>query len=629
MSRFFGIKYQENNNIPDKFCRSAIGSFDLQSYDTIQEIHFKNFSFVSITNTNDPIDMRETSTVEKEKFILHINGRLDHEKLIKAVDNDHSKLVEIIQNDINLLSGDFAIVFFNKRNEELLIMRDPLGTRPIYYSDQDNYFAFASEMKALTALPGFSVEMDEQWIADAISTIKSEKCRTPYKRIYRLLPGHILHYLTKLDINSYWNIQIDNEYEKLEYPQAVKLYKDKLTKAIKTRMVRTSIGSELSGGLDSSGVTVIANKIAKARNIHFHAFTHAFSDQALGKYFPYKDQRELSELLCNHAGLNNHILTNADGLGILETLKNNIFLQSGPVQQGYSLFSESLYKAAHEKGIKILFSGFGGDEGPTSNSPGFFEELVHKKNWKLFKKEILFMKPWEMKQRATIKYIISRYFPFAYGFFARKFGKKDWRESKFNNLGFYEDFGQRLNIENRYYEMVGLPADPDVRMRQYKRIMHNHVSQRFEYSYLAAKARGITYVYPLWDIDLLQFYYSLPAHYKFRDGLGRAIYRDAMKDILPEEIRLRTDKTGTTIPTFYQRIIHDNKKISQLIVRSKEKNKYHYLDYDKMLSWHDRINNISFVNKIPANPGAFINCLQILLLQEMEREGEFKSGIRY
>jgi asparagine synthetase B (glutamine-hydrolysing) len=185
-----------------------------------------------------------------------------------------------------------------------------------------------------------------------------------------------------------------------------------------------------------------------------------------------------------------------------------------------------------------------------------------------------------------------------------------------------------MGIEKRFYERLGFPDDPDVRDRQYKRIMHDHVSQRFEYSYLDAKAYGIEYGYPLWDIDLLEFYYSLPAEYKFRNGLGRAIYRDAMAGLLPDKIRLRNDKTGATVPTVQQRFLEDDERITALIQRSRETNRYHYLDYDRMLAWQERIRNRGFNDKLPANPAAFFNSLQILLLQEMEREGIFKSGIR-
>jgi len=231
--------------------------------------------------------------------------------------------------------------------------------------------------------------------------------------------------------------------------------------------------------------------------------------------------------------------------------------------------------------------------------------------------------------RKEAAYLVYRHLPFAKKFLHGLLGRSDWRKEKYPGLGFTKEFEERMGIEQRFYQRLGFPDDPDVRERQYKKIMHDHVSQRFEYSYLDAKAWGIEYAYPLWDIDLLEFYFSLPPEYKFRNGMGRAIYRDAMQGLLPEKIRLRNDKTGATVPTVHQRFLYDDEKITALIKRSRAHNRYHYLDYDRMHAWQERLRNRSPKARIPANPAAFFNSLQILLLQEMEREGTFRSGIRW
>ncbi|MEX2370769.1 MAG: asparagine synthase C-terminal domain-containing protein, partial [Bacteroidales bacterium] len=302
-----------------------------------------------------------------------------------------------------------------------------------------------------------------------------------------------------------------------------------------------------------------------------------------------------------------------------------IFIQSGPTQQGYSMFSDTLYDRGRELGVTLLLSGFGGDEGVTSKAGGFFEEMAALGRWDLYKREYITHaggSGFTTMKRAA-RYYLKRYLPFAESFIMGFRNKADWRAEKYPGLGFTREFEERMGIEQRFYERLGFPDDPEVRARQYKRIMHDHVSQRLEYSYLDAKAWGIEYAYPLWDIDLVEFYYSLPQEYKYRNGMGRAIYRDAMQGILPEKIRLRNDKTGATVPTVQQRFLADYDAITALIRRSREHNRYHYLDYDKMLAWQVRIKNRGFNDKQPANPAAFFNSLQLLLLQEMEREGVF------
>ena len=530
------------------------------------------------------------------------------------------------------LQGDFAVAACDLDQEQLVLARDPLGTRPLYYIDTPGYLAFATEMKALKMLPDFVPEMDETWIADFISTVQSEKWRTPYTAIRRVVPGHRLLVTDTVKEEPYWDLRVKAEVADLDYESAVAMFREKMHRAVANRMLGDQrVAAELSGGLDSSGVTAMAVEIASEADQELMALTHAFSEESLGKFFPYNDERAFSMEVARYAGLKEQVMCDADGYGLLDMLRQNIFIQSGPTQQGYSMFSDTLYDRGRERGVTKILSGFGGDEGVTSKAGGFFEELAGQKRWELYRKEFFGRgsQSGTNKMRQSAAYLVKRHLPFAKDFLRELKSKPDWRAEKYPGLGFTKEFEERMGIEQRFYERLGFPDDPEVRARQYKRIMHDHVSQRLEYSYLDAKSYGMEYGYPLWDIDLLEFYYSLPAEYKFRNGMGRAIYRDAMKGILPEKIRLRNDKTGATVPTVQQRFLRDDKAITQLIEQSREKNRYHYLDYDRMLAWQERIRNRGFNDKLPANPAAFFNSLQLLLLQEMEREGEYRSGIRW
>jgi asparagine synthase (glutamine-hydrolysing) len=584
---------------------------------------------------------RDTSLLilEDKRFSGTVNARLDHLVDINNTDKPvtnkrdiYACILHYIPDHPDRIFGDFAGVAYDRIEDTLHLIRDQLGTRPLYYTDQHDYLAFATEMKALKSLPGFNVEMDETWIADSISTVQSEKWRTPYLGIERLLPGHRMVIRHSKSVEKYWDLDYRPPEATLAFEDAVELFRQQLHSAVEKRMSGdTTIAAELSGGLDSSGVTAMAAKMMQDGKGMILPLTHAFSDDSLGKFFPYEDEREFSMEVCSYLGIDNQVFCDADGYGLIDMLRRDIFRQSGPTQQGYSMLSDTLYDRGKAFGVTKILSGFGGDEGVTSKAAGFFEELAKNGRWDLYKKEFLTKagKTGGKDVKRFIRYYLKRYFPFADRWIMDFRRGIDWREEKYPGLGFTSAFESRMGIEERFYERLGFPDDPDVRARQYKRIMHDHVSQRFEYSYIDAKAYGIEYAYPLWDIDLLEFYYSLPTEYKFRNGMGRAIYRDAMKGLLPERVRLRNDKTGATVPTVQQRFMKDYDAITELIKRSRENNNYHYLDYDKMLAWQIRMRDRGFKDKIPANPAAFFNSLQVLLLQEMERNGEFKSGIRW
>ncbi|MGC9344924.1 MAG: hypothetical protein ACP5E3_19620, partial [Bacteroidales bacterium] len=171
--------------------------------------------------------------------------------------NFKKEILEYLESNIERdgLKGDFAIAEWNKERKKLTLVRDHLGTRPLYYTETDNFFAFASEMKALFVLPGVIKKVDELWIADSISTVKSEKFRTPYQNIYRLLPAHKLYYQRgEIKLEKCWELESNPEWESLEETEAIRIFSKKLNRAIEKRTKHAlSIGSELSGGLDSSG----------------------------------------------------------------------------------------------------------------------------------------------------------------------------------------------------------------------------------------------------------------------------------------------------------------------------------------------------------------------------------------
>ncbi|MCF8346879.1 MAG: hypothetical protein K9G38_06675, partial [Bacteroidales bacterium] len=344
------------------------------------------------------MDERQRTTVagalplyENAQHLLVYNGRFDMEIGQQGRGQDDGQaILEYIYQSPEKLRGDYAVAAYDKKLEQLLLLRDPLGTRPLYYLEQPDYVAFATEMKALKALPGVEIAMDETWIADALSTVQSEKWRTPYTAIRRVQPGHRLVVGRTVDEERYWDLKVSDGYSGIGYEEAVALFSEKLQRAVSCRIGDDAVvGTELSGGLDSSGVTAMAVQLVKESGRSLFALTHAFSDQSLGQYFPYRDEREFSLAVSEHIGLKTQVFCDADGYGLLEMLKQNILVQSGPTQQGYSMFSDTLYDRGRDRGVTTLLSGFGGDEGVTSKAGGFFEEMAVKGRWDLYRKEFM------------------------------------------------------------------------------------------------------------------------------------------------------------------------------------------------------------------------------------------------
>ena len=155
---------------------------------------------------------KDLTIYEDEEYISCFNGRIDNFLEQHERKDIYSYLSKHLYKSTENLRGDFAIVTYNLKEDKLILIRDHLGTRPLYYLDLPLFFVFATEMKVLKVVHEANIEIDEQWIADTISHVTSEKWRTPYEHIRRLTPGNMLIFKNKLEMESYWDLNIINSY---------------------------------------------------------------------------------------------------------------------------------------------------------------------------------------------------------------------------------------------------------------------------------------------------------------------------------------------------------------------------------------------------------------------------------
>ncbi|GAH11488.1 unnamed protein product, partial [marine sediment metagenome] len=245
----------------------------------------------------------------------------------------------------------------------------------------------------------------------------------------------------------------------------------------------------------------------------------------------------------------------------------------------HAMNSDLLFEVAGNLCTTVIFSGLGGDEGVTNNGSGYFNELIsHGQHTKLRDniKRIAYRRGsrsyWQL-----IKLYINYYAPWVLSLY-----KKDWRKATYRSFALQKSLARKYRMKRRFFYTKFPPGKPDVRAIQFFRLMYPNKSERIEETSLLAQQHGIEYRYPFLDVKLLEFFYSLPSEYKYKDGMGRYLFRKAMEEILPEKIRMRTDKGGNTIPNVFARVLKDEEIFREIIEEGRLKNHYHYVDYDKL-----------------------------------------------
>jgi asparagine synthase (glutamine-hydrolysing) len=515
---------------------------------------------------------------------------------------------------LKYLLGDFAFAIWDSEKEELFCARDHFGVKPFNYYSNDDSFVFSSDIPGILAQNDIAFSVDEQYIADSISIVKSEKIRTTYNEIRKLPPAHYLILKqNKIEITQYWELQPQKTISK-NNTEIIEEFKSLLIESVKCRSTGgNSVGTELSGGIDSSSVTAIASQFIKSKT-----FSHVLPDHLLDKIHPFKDEREYVNLLADYCEISERHFVKSENKTLIEVISENVSAFNGITQQNFGVFSDHLYNSAMQENVSVLLSGFGGDEVVTSKSLGYLTELASKKQWEELKRDLKNQKLNTIQYlKALLKYYLKSQIPLIAKIVASiKYGKP-WWFGKFENLAINEDFSEQLNIKERYFANYEKAKNLSLQEKNIERITHPHASQRLEYCSLIARKYGIEYRYPLLDIRLLEFYLAMPTRLKARNGVGRYAIRKAIEGIVPEKIQQRNDKSGATIPSVFMRMINDKEEILEIIKRAKRNEAVKkYIDLEKYEQWFHKFCQRSDIKQKHINPGAFYNYLKLILFIE-------------
>lgn len=623
MHSFFGKTNLEGNRINPEEVRVSLKvlSFGKNLKNDVFSLDTTALGAVQHFSSGHQENMIEED--EKNKLALVGDFRIDNrEELFKQLDCKDEAITDgglLVLSYLQwgeecpkYLLGDFAFAIWDGQREQLFCARDHFGVKSFNYYSDEQQFIFSSDVPGITAQKSIQLSIDEQYLADLLSIVKSDHHRTTYHEIKKLPPAHTLVLQSgKIKINRYRQLQPANVSFQSE-KEYMDRFKELVVKAVERRISpELKIGAELSGGLDSSSIAAIAS-----RSIPIATYSHVLPENQGNRNFFFQDERMFIESVTNYCNIKKSYLVTSEKGGFLNALHDSVDLNDGLIQQNFSEFSDQLYKAASKNTLQVLLSGFGGDEAVTRQAGGYLNELIHNGQYKEVKEDLISQGISKPKAYfLLLKKIIKKQFPGIIKLYWRK-KEAPWWVHKYNNLPLSETFINEKNITERYFEYYESIIRETLEEKVIERTTHPHVAQRMEYCSLAAKAHGIEYRYPFFDKELVEFYLAMPLRLKARNGIRRYAIREVMKGYLPEEIRMRMDKTGATIPTVYMRALKDKEKVYELYARaSKNEVLKKFIDMDRFKTWIDNYYDRSEKNKY-LNPGAFHNYLKFILFVE-------------
>lgn len=323
-----------------------------------QPMHNDNKN-LSITYNGELYNYKELrNSLIKKGLQFHTNS--DTEVVLKAYEYYGNTCV-------NHFRGMFAFAIINKGKEELFIARDHIGIKPIVYYQDENSFAFASEIKALSSKPNFVKDIDYYAIDQYLTYQYIPAPRTIFNNVKKLLPGHFMVVgfdgLVKVN-KKYWDISFKSITKSNK--DWVRCLSQEIKESVKKHMVSdVEFGAFLSGGIDS---TLIVKYMTELRGEGVKTYTIGFKDSKVDET-PWATKVS-KKYKTNHTSL----ILEGNALDILPKLVKHYGEPFGDFSSVPTFYVSQI--AA--KDVKMVLSGDGADEA--------FAGYSHYPGWKEYKK---------------------------------------------------------------------------------------------------------------------------------------------------------------------------------------------------------------------------------------------------
>jgi len=423
----------------------------------------------------------------------------------------------------NHINGDFAAVIIDRKKNEVHLIRDATGTRPLTYWLDENRLIFASHQFGIMKSGLVTTSLSEEKLINQIFRFKGDYTQTAFLQIFKVIPGYCVSFSpNQKQVVKYWKPEEIKQNKSLTFEAAVIRLRLLIVSATLSRMEPGKTGVHVSGGLDSTGVASI---LADHTEDKSQLIGYSWTPKEFQGEFEGVDEKVFIEIFSAEKGIPVKYLRLEED----ESAKDALLPE---FEQMY--IEHPTMKKAGADGVKTLFSGWGGDEFVSLSTRGIYNHLFFRFRWLSLMRLIL-----KKGIKSGIIQFRTEVLPLLIPFgLLHTYQPIDWSNLRSLKSAFIRKhwksifFHKRKNIfgyGNRTWFMLNL-------------LENYHLPERMESWAIHAEQYGFEYKYPLLDKDLLEFWFSIPVEYTYREMVPRLLYREALKDILTEEIRTRKDK---------------------------------------------------------------------------------------
>lgn len=437
---------------------------------------------------------------------------------------------------VHLLNGMFAIVIYDKQEKKIFLFRDRLGVKPLYYFYNEKTFAFASEIKALLKSNFITrqVQLNKKAVSTFLYAGYIPEPFTIYNSIFRLPAGSFAtvdeH---RFEVINYWKPeeQIFTQV-KSDFKSAKEELKNLLTSSVRYRMISdVPFGTFLSGGIDSSTVTAIAQTVSEKP---VKTFSIGFKEAKF-------NESEYARKVSKHLGTEHHefIVTENDAIELIDRM---ITAYDEPYADSSALPTMLVSKLAR-KHVTMTLSGDGGDELFMGYGSYDWARRLNNPLVKMLRQPISF----------SLSQLGNRYKRgaqvFNYKTEAHKkshiFSQEQYffSENELNEL-LREDFKHELLFDESFDTKRELSAAEEQALFDIKYYLKDDLLTKVDIASMQFSLEART---PFLDYRVVEFALNISEDLKKKNGTAKYLLREVLYDYVPKEFFDRP-KWGFSIP---------------------------------------------------------------------------------
>jgi asparagine synthase (glutamine-hydrolysing) len=489
------------------------------------------------------------------------------------------------ENFAKYLIGDFVLGLFDLNQQKILLARDAIGVRPLYYYYSPKQFLFASEIKALLAHPQVPSWPNNDYLAKFLFLCLAGDGtggETFFEGIYSLPPTFMATVtpegLSKRQHSDFDVTRRIRFKSSEEYAEGFYYY---FEQAVRRRLRSMSpIAVSVSGGLDSSSIFCLAETLKRKGpqiSPDILGFSYIFDDGT-----PLDEKSFLSDIERNYSVSIKRIP--AGPQGIIDGNREEIWYVESPYLNSVRNYTEPLHKEVQQSGAKLLLAGDMGDQMLFSQAYllDLFNHLAWDKVWahlREFEKWNLDVDPKSFR-RLFFQNLLKSYVPPRMLPFIRKI-KRHLNGNQVNFRGYKRTF-RELSYPYTSKNFMR----PRFATAHAKSLYHQVKSEynvfRCEWANKIASMYGIEYAYPYLDQDLVAYLMAIPGEMQTWKGVPKGILRKAMGGVLPTQILERRWKADGT-DLLNERVAHDFPRIVESLQTGRTAVRLGYVD-EKILS---------------------------------------------